>query len=124
VINVTSTAGMQPLPNSAGYAAAKAHLLSLSEAVHAEVRRHHVHVTALCPPPVHTELFAKEEHPVERVPRFAWLEPGEVARAGWEGAKANKRVVVPGAVARVTSPIARLAPRAIQLRLTERAFRA
>jgi short-subunit dehydrogenase len=124
VVNVTSTAGMQPLPNSAGYAAAKAHLLSLSEAVHAEVRRHHVHVTALCPPPVRTELFAKEDHPVERVPRFAWLEPGEVARAGWEGAKANKRVVVPGAVARVTSPIARLAPRAIQLRLTERAFRA
>jgi short-subunit dehydrogenase len=123
VVNVTSTAGMQPLPNSAGYAAAKAHLLSLSEAVHAEVRRHHVHVTALCPPPVRTELFDKEEHPVERVPRIAWLDPDEVARAGWEGAKANKRVVVPGAVARVTSPIARLAPRAIQLRLTERAFR-
>jgi short-subunit dehydrogenase len=123
VINVTSTAGMQPLPNSAGYAAAKAHLLSLSEAVHAEVRRHHVHVTALCPPPVRTELFEKEEHPVERVPRIAWLDPDEVARAGWEGAKANKRVVVPGAVARVTSPIARLAPRAIQLRLIERAFR-
>ncbi len=123
VINVTSTAGMQPLPNSAGYAAAKAHLLSLSEAVHMEVRRHGVHVTALCPPPVRTELFEKEDHPVERVPRFAWLEPGEVARAGWEGAKANKRVVVPGAVARVTSPIARLAPRSIQLRLIERAFR-
>ena len=58
MINVTSTAGMQPLPNSAGYAAAKAHLLSLSEAVHMEVRRHDVHVTALCPPPVRTELFA------------------------------------------------------------------
>ena len=36
---------------------------------------------------------------------------------------AGLRVVVPGAVARVTAPIARLAPRAIQLRLTERAFR-
>jgi short-subunit dehydrogenase len=124
ILNVTSTAGMQPLPNSAGYAAAKAHLLSLSEAVHAEVRRHGVHVTALCPPPVRSELFEKEEHPVERIPHFAWLDPDEVARAGWEGAKANKRVVVPGAVARVTSPIARLAPRAIQLRVVERAFRA
>jgi short-subunit dehydrogenase len=123
VVNVTSTAGMQPLPNSAGYAAAKAHLLSLSEAVHAEVRRFGVHVTALCPPPVHTELFEKEEHPVERVPRFAWLYPDEVADAGWEGAKANKRVVVPGAVARVAMPISRFAPRAIQLRLVERAFR-
>jgi short-subunit dehydrogenase len=123
VVNVTSTAGMQPLPNSAGYAAAKAHLLSLSEAVHAEMRRHGVNVTALCPPPVRTELFEKEDHPVERIPRFAWLDADEVARAGWDGVKANKRVVVPGAVARVASPIARFAPRAIQLRLTERAFR-
>src|SRR5215218_9851921 len=37
VINVTSTAGMQPLPHAAGYAAAKAHLLSLTESVHMEV---------------------------------------------------------------------------------------
>ena len=123
VLNVTSTAGMQPLPNSAGYGAAKAHLLSLSEAVHTEVRRFGVHVTALCPPPVRTELFEKEEHPVERVPRIAWLDPDEVARAGWNGLKANKRVVVPGAVARVTSPISRFAPRALQLRVIERAFR-
>jgi short-subunit dehydrogenase len=123
VLNVASTAGMQPLPNSAGYAAAKAHLLSLSEAVHAEVRRHGVHVTALCPPPVHTELFEKEDHPVERIPRLAWLEPGEVARAGLDGLRANKRVVVPGRLARVASIVSRFAPQAIQLRLAERAFR-
>jgi uncharacterized protein len=123
VLNVTSIAAMQPLPNSAGYAAAKAHLLSLSEGVHAEVRRHGVHVTALCPPPVHTELFEKEDHPVERIPRFAWLEPDEVARAGLEGLRANKRVVVPGTLTRVASTVSRLAPQAIQLRLVERAFR-
>ncbi len=102
VVNVTSTAGMQPLPNSAGYAAAKAHLLSLTEAVHIEVRRHDVHVTALCPPPVHTELFAKEDHPVERVPRFAWLNADEVARAGSEGAQAQQARRRPRRVARVT----------------------
>jgi short-subunit dehydrogenase len=123
VVNVTSTAGMQPLPNSAGYAAAKAHLLSLTEAVHTEVRRHGVHVTALCPPPVHTELFDKEDHPVERVPRIAWLQPGEVARAGLDGVRRNKRVVVPGALTRAAMPVARFAPRALQLRFVERVFR-
>jgi uncharacterized protein len=123
ILNVASTAGMQPLPNSAGYAAAKAHLLSLSEAVHAEVRRHGVHVTALCPPPVYTELFEKEDHPVERIPRFAWLQPGEVADAGLEGVRANKRVVVPGRLARAASTVSRFAPQAVQLRLAERAFR-
>ena len=123
VINVTSTAGMQPLPNSAGYGAAKAHLLSLSESVHMEVRRHGVHVTALCPPPVHTELFDKEEHPVERIPRIAWLDPEDVVGPALDGARRNKRVVVPGAIARVASPIGRHAPRSVLLRLTERAFR-
>ena len=88
VLNVTSTAGMLPLPYSAGYAAAKAHLLSLSEAVHAEVREHGVTVTAVCPPPVRTELFAKTDHPVERVPEIAWLDADEVVErcAGWRAA--------------------------------------
>ena len=123
VINVSSTAAMQPLPNSAGYSAAKAHSLAFTEAVHAEVRRHGVHVTALCPPPVHTELFEKTDHPVERVPRFAWLEPGEVVRIGLDGALRNKRVVVPKALARIQALVSRHAPHAVGLPLVERAFR-
>jgi short-subunit dehydrogenase len=123
VINVVSTAAMQPLPHSAGYAAAKAHLLSLSEAIHAEVRGEGVHVTAICPPPVRTELFEKTDHPVERVPSIAWLGPEEVARIGLDGARRNKRVVVPKALARTQAVVGRHAPHAVQLRLTERFFR-
>jgi short-subunit dehydrogenase len=123
VITVASTAAMQPLPHSAGYAAAKAHALAFTEAVHAEVRRHGVHVTALCPPPVHTELFEKADHPVERVPRFAWLQPEEVVRIGLDGARRNKRVVVPKALARIQALVSRHAPHALSLPLVERAFR-
>jgi short-subunit dehydrogenase len=123
VVTVASTAAMQPLPHSAGYSAAKAHALAFTEAVHAEVRRHGVHVTALCPPPVHTELFEKTDHPVERVPRIAWLEPEDVVRIGLEGARANKRVVVPKALARVQALLSRHVPHAIGLPLVERMFR-
>jgi short-subunit dehydrogenase len=123
IVNVASTAGMQPLPNSAGYAAAKAHSLAFTEAVHTEVRRHGVHVTVLCPPPVHTELFEKTDHPVERLPRIAWLEPEEVVRIGLDGARRNKRVVVPKALARVQALVSRHAPHAVGLPLVERAFR-
>src|SRR5205807_1742895 len=38
VINMSSSAGLQALPYNAGYSAAKAGLLVLSEAVHAEVK--------------------------------------------------------------------------------------
>jgi hypothetical protein len=123
VINVASTAAMQPLPHSAGYSAAKAHSLAFTEAVHEEVRRYGVHVTALCPPPVHTELFRKTDHPVGRVPRIAWLEPEEVVRIGLDGARRNKRVVVPKALARVQALVSRHTPHAVGLPLVERAFR-
>ena len=123
VIAVASTAGIQPLPHSAGYSAAKAHTLAFAEAVHEEVRRHGVHVTALCPPPVRTELFEKTDHPVERVPRIAWLDPDEVVRIGLDGARRNKRVVVPKALARIQAVVSRHAPHALGLPLAERVFR-
>ena len=123
VLNVASTAGMQPLPHSAGYGAAKAHLLSFTEALHAEVRRHGVTVTALCPGPVHTELFERNDHPVERLPRPLWLHADRVAAEGLEGLERGRRVVIPGAIIRAGSPVMRLAPRALQLRLVERLFR-
>jgi short-subunit dehydrogenase len=123
VITVSSTAAMQPLPHSAGYSAAKAHALAFTEAVHAEVRRHGVHVTALCPPPVRTELFEKTDHPVERVPRIAWLEADEVVRIGLDCARRNKRVVVPKPLARIQAAVSRHAPHALGLPLVERAFR-
>ena len=123
VVMVASTAGIQPLPHSAGYSAAKAHALAFAEAVHQEVRRHGVHVTALCPPPVHTELFEKTDHPVERVPRIAWLEPDEVVRIGLDGARRNKRVVVPKPLARIQAVISRHAPHGVGLPLVERLFR-
>jgi uncharacterized protein len=123
VINVASTAGMQPLPNSAGYGAAKAHLLSFSEAVHAEVRGHGVTVTALCPGPVRTELFAKVDHPVERAPGPAWMDPPEVVRAALDGADDGRRVVIPGARIRGAAAAAKLVPPAVRLRVIERFFR-
>jgi short-subunit dehydrogenase len=116
ILNVTSTAGMLPLPYSAGYAAAKAQLLSFSEALHAEVRGRGVTVTAVCPPPVRTELFAKTDHPVERVPDAAWLEAPEVVSAALDAARRGKRVVVPKPLARATAPLLRFAPRSLALR--------
>lgn len=123
VVIVASTAAIQPLPHSAGYSAAKAHALAFAEAVHQEVRRHGVHVTALCPPPVHTELFEKTDHPVERVPRIAWLNADEVVRIGLDGARRNKRVVVPKPLARIQAVISRHAPHGVSLALVERVFR-
>ena len=57
VLNVASTAAMQPLPYSAGYSAAKAYVLTFSEALHQELHGRGVTVTALCPGPVSTDFW-------------------------------------------------------------------
>lgn len=115
ILNVASTAGMQPLPFTAGYAAAKAHLLSFSEALHQELRGRGVAVTALCPGPVYTEIFDDEEHPVERVPRIAWARSPDVARAGVDGLAAGRRVVIPHPLVWAGMGAGRLLPNSIKL---------
>ncbi len=123
VINVASTAGMQPLPNSAGYGAAKAHLLSFTQAIHAEARGGGVTVSALCPGPVRTELFDKVDHPVERAPGPAWMDAPEVVRAALEGADRGDRIVIPGARIRLAMTAAGFVPSGVKLAVLERFFR-
>jgi short-subunit dehydrogenase len=123
ILFVASTAGLAPLPYSTGYAAAKAHALSLAEGLHAEVRHRGVTVTALCPGPVHTELFEKEDHPVERLPEPFWVDQDRVVAAGIDGLERGKRVVIPGLLIRAGAPVTRLAPRWLSTRVVERIFR-
>jgi short-subunit dehydrogenase len=57
ILNVSSVAGFFPLPEMAVYAATKAYVTSLSEALRMELAPEGIAVTALCPGPVPTEFF-------------------------------------------------------------------
>ncbi|HEY7005204.1 MAG TPA: SDR family oxidoreductase, partial [Sphingomicrobium sp.] len=56
ILNVASTAAFQPGPKMAVYFATKAFVLSLSEAIHEELKPHGVKVSCLCPGPTRTEF--------------------------------------------------------------------
>ncbi len=58
IINVASTAAFQPLPSMAVYAATKAFVLSLSQALWDELRPYGVAVLGLCPGATETGFFA------------------------------------------------------------------
>jgi short-subunit dehydrogenase len=98
VINMSSTAGFQALPYNAGYAAAKAYLLLLSEAVHAEVREHGVTVTAVCPGPVPSGFQEANDanYFAERLPKFTFVSPERVARDALAAADKGRISVIPG----------------------------
>ena len=121
ILNVASTAAMQPLPYAAGYAAAKAYVLTFSEAVHQEVAGHGVAVTALCPGPVETEKFWDQAGwQVAGGRSFEQAFPAkasarEVARAGVAGLDSGRRVVVPGLPTWAAMQAVRYVPHAIKL---------
>ena len=91
VLNVASTAAFQPMPGTANYAATKAYVLSLSEALHAELKGEGVTVTALCPGPVKTEFaeVAGIGDTEERTPDMLWTTAEEVAADAVRGARAR-----------------------------------
>jgi hypothetical protein len=97
VINMSSTSGFQALPYNAGYAAAKGHVLLLSEGVREEVKEHGVSVTAVCPGPVPTEFQeANDAAFAEKLPKVTWVSAERVARDALNGADRNRRLVIPG----------------------------
>ena len=119
IINTASTAAFQPIPGNAGYAAAKAYVLALSEALHEETRKAGVTVTALCPGPVHSGFQdASGAHEFAKtLPKPMWREPDTVAKAALKAADRGRRLVVPGAPNRISGAMARFSPRPVLLRM-------
>jgi short-subunit dehydrogenase len=98
VINMSSSAGLQPLPYNAGYSAAKGYVLQLSEAVHAEVQEHGVTVTAICPGPVPSGFQEASDatYFAERLPKFTFVSPERVARDALAAAERDRISIIPG----------------------------
>lgn len=130
ILNVASTAGMQPLPYSAGYSAAKAYVLTFSEALHQELHGSGVTVTVLAPGPVTTDFWEISGWEVaggqsfERaVPRPAWVTAEEAASSGVKGLEAGRRVVIPGLPVRAAMLATQYLPHAVKLPAIEWAMR-
>jgi short-subunit dehydrogenase len=130
ILNVSSTAAMQPLPHAAGYSAAKAYVLTFSEAIHQEVSGHGVTVTALCPGPVDTDFWKEADWQVaggrsfeKAFPKPALVSVEGVAKAGVAGLESGSRVVVPGLTMRAAMLASRYIPHAVKLPAIERVMR-
>ena len=113
ILNVASVAGFMPGPGLAAYHAAKAYVISFTEALHQELKENGVKVCALCPGPVETEFFDLAGIPDGYFPTFLARSPERVARAGYAGLMGGHRIVVPGKPNRVISLLPRLLPRGL-----------
>jgi short-subunit dehydrogenase len=127
ILNVSSVAGMAPMPEFGVYGASKAYVTSFSEAVRLEVRDYGVHVTALCPGPARSEFSTVATRPGDgqapSSPEIFRVAPEDVVRAGLEGVAANRPRVIPGTVVRTVMLTAEILPKPLQRLLLRRRVR-
>jgi len=99
ILNVASFAGLSPGSNGQTlYAGAKSFLIKFSESLALENAAFGVRVCALCPGFTYSEFHdvTGTRAMVSKLPKWMWLDTGEVARLGVEGAEAGTVVVIPG----------------------------
>ena len=113
ILNVASTAAFQAGPGMAVYFATKAYVLSLTEALHEELKPHGIRVSCLCPGPTRTEFGE-----VAGFTSNGWfdrisMDSRSVVRKGLAGLDKNRAMVVPGLLNQVGATGTRLVPRIV-----------
>ncbi len=125
LLNVSSVASFQPGPELAVYAATKAFVTSLTEALHEELRGSGIRVTALCPGLTRTEFqsVSNTSGLESAFPDFAWMSADDVARDGLRAVADGKAICVPGLVNKSLATVSTFTPRGLARRIAGMATR-
>lgn len=113
ILNVASTAAFQPGPKMAVYFATKAFVLSLSEALHEELKPHGIKVSCLCPGPTRTEFGEVAGFGGNGLFDRVAMSADKVVETGLAGLDANRAVVVAGWLNKIGAASTRFAPRPV-----------
>lgn len=95
IINVASSAGFQPVPYMANYAATKAFVLHLSLALWQEYLERNINVTALCPGWTKTGFL--ETSGIQKGKAKNVIEPEQVVNEALDGFLQGEPIVIPKA---------------------------
>src|SRR5437879_6061348 len=114
ILLVASVLAFQPVPSYAAYAATKAYVLALGEALHDELRPHGVVVTSLWRGQTATGFDAAAGAPTSPLLRLFPIAPGPVAASGMRALLRGKAMVVAGLSNKMAAFSNRLTPRSMQ----------
>jgi uncharacterized protein len=123
ILNVASTASFLPLPYMATYAASKAFVLSLSQALHEEAREDGVTVTALCPGYTRTAFHEVAGMRGAEATPFPEMTAEAVAAAGLAALEHERALVVTHPLDRLWIALGRITPRTLPPRIGAAVFR-
>ncbi len=115
ILNVASTAAFQAGPGMGVYFATKAFVLSLSEALHEELKPHGVRVSCLCPGPTRTEFgdVAGLKGDLAKAFEKLAMDAATVVRLGLDGLDRNRAIVITGKINKLGAVGTRFLPRSV-----------
>jgi uncharacterized protein len=96
ILLVASMLAYQGVQNFAVYAAAKAYVLRLGEALHRELKRDGITLTTLCPGLSDTGFAAAAQMKISPMLKLMMMQPAPVVRTGIRALQAGRISVVPG----------------------------
>lgn len=96
ILLVASLLAYQGVENFAAYAAAKAYVLRLGEALHRELKGDGITVTALCPGMSDTGFAKAAQQKITPALKLLMMQPAPVVRAGIRALQGRRISVVPG----------------------------
>ena len=115
VLNVASVAAFQPVPTLAVYAATKAYVLSLTEALSEELKGSGVTISALCPgvtaTPMVSNANAGQDKAVLKVPDYMMMTAAAVAAEGYAACMSGEVIRVPGPMNLMGTLMSRATPK-------------
>lgn len=120
ILLVGSTAGFQPVPLYAAYAASKAFVIAFGIALDEELRPQGVRVTTLCPGVTESEFHEVAGQRKSGFVRRSMMTSAEVARIGLAGVAKGRPLVVAGGMNAAMALGARLASPRFTARLAHR----
>jgi short-subunit dehydrogenase len=112
ILNVASTAAFVGGPKMALYYASKAYVLSLTEALHDEVKDLGVRVSCLCPGPVKTSFQEKSGIRKSEKAKKYLMTANKVAKEAYLGFLKGKVIIIPGYKNKLLVLVNKLIPRA------------
>jgi short-subunit dehydrogenase len=117
ILNVASTAAFVAGPKMAMYYSTKAYVLSLTEAIHHEVKPLGVRVSCLCPGPVMTSFQERAGVKKSEKMKKLMMTPEYVAKEAYKGFKMGNAIIIPGKKNKILVLGNKLLPRVIGRRL-------
>jgi uncharacterized protein len=123
IINVSSTAGVQPIPYASLYAATKSFLMSFSLGLAEELRSHRISVVTLCPGRILANAHTGEARNGHRKFGFVYQSSEDVVRGALGSLANGGGLVIPGVLNKVSVFAQRLIPRRTVPRLVAKMSR-